>query len=370
MKKFLLILLFPAFAVGQDLSTGSAQLFIGASTAQRLTIATGTNAVTATGSGGVLYLNDVAVGGGTGTANMLIAGGTLGSGVILTDGTGTANAITITGSQGFVTITGSQGSHVIPLLGHRNPGQFLSDSFQTGGEGVLGQYNAYTADGSTSLIIRPTVITLSTGTVQNVTTLTTSGWLTTGGTATNLTLASGTTALLGSIVGGTSTSISTGTASFTGNVTTTSTTNGTVVITGGLGVSGAIRTGGIVYVGNNSTALYASTSSILDINQSAAASSVRLYGQSGITLRNATNDPSFTATGSGGIMGFGTAASFNHGGLVVTGTPSMAATGSSGVLINVAVGTSATTAGWRLGIGTDGSLQAIGTAGVLKQLAP
>jgi len=35
-----------------------------------------------------------------------------------------------------------------------------------------------------------------------------------------------------------------------------------------------------------------------------------------------------------------------------------------------AIGTAATTSGWRLGLGTDGSLQAIGTAGVLKTLAP
>jgi hypothetical protein len=90
------------FAVAQgSLGTGSANLFIGASTAQRLTIGTGTGAAVLTGTGGRLLVGGVAVGTGgasTGTANSLISGGTIGTSVILgsTSG-GTANSIRVAG---------------------------------------------------------------------------------------------------------------------------------------------------------------------------------------------------------------------------------------------------------------------------------
>jgi hypothetical protein len=394
----------------------------------QVTIASGTNAVTMTGTGGTLYLNGVAVGTGgggvsTGTANLLIAGGTIGSGVTMGTGTATGGVLfAATGTTpqlslangtggsatfqvdgtGLLTIDPSGATHrtyvsgdlftnyfqlsgvnqytpnIIaesPFLSGSNVYQFTAPSIESGnvfyvaatgtGSGsasALKLENTRTGSGpNVGLTINATgtngaAIVIEAGKISNgsagfslpptdgtngqVLTFNGAGgtsWTTisggTGGgtpggssgqvqyndagafgglagltvtgtaiTATGLTLASGTTTLVGSIVGGT--------ASF---ITAAGGTFGTLRVN----TANSLLTSP---VNINTTTNYLTVSgSLFDMNNTTASGQARLYGTSAVVFRTAAVDPILTL-GSAGIVGAGSATSFNNGGFIVSGT--------------------------------------------------
>lgn len=384
MIRFLLFLLcLPVLAFGQgSLSNGTAPLFIGASTASRLTVGGGSGtagtltivsvgtpsaAMTIDAAGGV-QLDSTGPVPGWNFADIVNAnagiyvggGGTMASGQTFTNlgtisggsvfpsyiGVGTASQFSLptsAGSSGQVLALGTSGA---------TTGWVTVAGGTPGGTSGQIQYNNAGAFGGLATTGSGVVVLGTSGTVNSLTlsgTTTNSGTIS-NGTASGMTLASGTTTLVGVLSGGTVSA--TALYSGAGSVSSVPLRAGTA---GVYDVTGAF--GHAVYNTSVSAGLCMGYGGVR--LRSDAVYSFSPNTNNGLTAHDAT-----ISRNAAGVLQIGTTTNNALGSLLLT---NLTATGT--IAITGTLGTGTPSAGFIIGVGTSGALQARGTAGTVTTLA-